>query len=226
MNTFIDANISYILENNLLAYRQLMLNCGAKPEFFPRHSILSSSGAPITKLYFLLEGIVKIYTNNVHGYIRILGYHKKNTIFAMDGLIGVSPAVVTTESVTPIRVVPIGEQELRWVNMQNNEFFWDLSKYYCTVLRLMCFDAENQSISEGKVRLANFLNLYTSAQSVDNKGIIKMTQDDLASAVNCSRVQIARICADLRKQGIIDTKRGQILIKDFPALAKLMQIEQ
>ncbi len=222
MNTSLDASISYIIENNLVAYRQLVLDNCAKPEIFPRRAIMSCDGKPISSMYFLLDGMIKVYTNNLHGYVRILGYHKKNTIFEMDGLIPNAPAVVTTESVTPISVIPVSEKDFLAINRINPCFLLDLAKYYCTVLRLMCFDAENQSICDAKVRLSNFLCLYARCQKQEEQGKVGMTQEDLASAVNCSRVQVARICADLRKEGIITTGRGGLMISDLKKLEALL----
>ena len=38
------------------------------------------------RVYYLLEGMTKVYTSNAGGYIRLLGYHQADTICVLDGL--------------------------------------------------------------------------------------------------------------------------------------------
>lgn len=103
--TIIDPQISYIIENDMEAYRNLFLSICTKKYAYPKDTIFSRSGEVSPKMYFLLEGIVKVYTVNPNGYIRILGYHRNNTFFAMDCLCGEKSAVVTIESITPVEVL-------------------------------------------------------------------------------------------------------------------------
>ncbi len=45
-------------------------------------------------------------------------------------------------------------------------------------------------------------------------------QENLASAVNASRIQVARICSRLQKEGVIRTRRGRVFILDEAALGE------
>lgn len=42
----------------------------------------------------------------------------------------------------------------------------------------------------------------------------------MASAVNASRIQVARICSRLQKEGVIRTRRGRVFILDEAALGE------
>ena len=222
MIAYMDKSINYILENSFNQYRKLIIDHCGKAETYPRRTIISCSGKLNSKMFFLLGGMIKIYTCNIDGYVRILGYHKKNTIFAMDSLCEGLPAVVTTESVSQIQIIPLTEGDLLLINTLDHMFLLDLAKYYCTVLRLMCFDAENQSIIASKARLANFMYLYLYNQQNKEDMEINLSQNDLASAINCSRVQVARICSGMKKEGIITTRRGNILIKNPEKLENMV----
>lgn len=221
MTTLIDPSISYVLEDNLAAYRELFLCCCKKVLEFPRGTILSLGGNDIQCMYFLLDGIVKVYTTNPSGYIRILGYHKRNTLFVMDGICSDEPAVVTTESVTSVKVLAVTRKELSEIGKAEPDFLNNLLLYYGTVLRLMCFDAEIKSIDDVSSRLASFLCLYTDHLSPEEGGAVRLTQDELASAVNASRVQIARICSDFKSRGLIDCRRGRIFVLDRDRLSSI-----
>ena len=62
MATIIDPSISYIINNNLAQYHDLFMECCHHTAEFPKGAILSRSGDPIPYMYFMLEGMVKVYT--------------------------------------------------------------------------------------------------------------------------------------------------------------------
>ena len=222
MATIINPSISYIINNNLVQYHDLFVKRCRRTSEFPKGAILSKSGDPIPYMYFLLEGMVKIYTMNPSGYVRILGYHKSNTLFAMDGICGAQEsAVVTVESITPVKVLLVTWDDIVEMGNEDHSFPSALLRYYGTVFRLMCFDAETKSICDASARLATFLCIYE--RDAKENGIVRLTQDELASAVNASRVQIARICSDFKKQGLISCSRGCVTVLDYDGLVKLSQ---
>ena len=129
--------------------------------------------------------------------------------------------MVTIEAVTPLRAVPLTLGELRRLGELSPQFSLDLALFVGDTLRLMCFDAENQSIWDVATRLANFLCLYMKSRDYRTNGLVAMSQENLASAVNASRVQVARVCARFRKAGIISTGRRSLRILDRKALQEL-----
>ncbi len=223
MATIIDPSISYILEDNLSNYRELFIRHCNKSYELSKDTVISRSGGAVQCMYFLLDGMVKVYTTNTNGYIRILGYHKRNTFFAMDGICENEPAVVTTESVTAVKLLAVTWNELAEMGGENPNFICDMLRYYGTVLRLMCFDAEIKSIDDTASRLASFLCLYTDHLGPEEGGAVRLTQDELASAVNASRVQIARICSDFRNRGLIRCGRGYIFLLQKEELYRISQ---
>ena len=174
MATIIDPSISYIINNNLIKYHDLFIKCCHRTAEFPKGAILSRSGEPIPYMYFMLEGMVKVYTMNPSGYIRILGYHKSNTLFAMDGICGKQePAVVTIESITPVKVLLVTWDDIIAMGNLDHSFPGAILRYYGTVFRLMCFDAETKSICDASARLAAFLCLYE--KNIKENGVIRLT---------------------------------------------------
>ncbi|OQB23432.1 MAG: transcriptional activator FtrB [Firmicutes bacterium ADurb.Bin182] len=219
-NEFNGSSSQYVIEDNFASYRAFILeNCGKIIEF-PAGTCLSRGGQPVKCMYFLLNGTVKIYTVNIDGYVRLLGYHKKNTIFVLDGLRQDQNAIVTSEAVSNIRVVELSLQDIRRLCKKNYEFFFDLLLYYCDVLRLMCFDAESQSIDGVDTRLANFIALYMQSENYRRIRYIPMSQDNLASAINASRIQTARVCAKFKQEGIISIEKRKLIINDENKLRK------
>ena len=116
-------------------------------------------------------------------------------------------------------------QLLQRICRQNPAFATDLALYVGDVLRLMCFDAEKQSIDDVQTRLATFMCLYieSSAETCAEKNVVPMTQESLASAINASRIQTSRICAQLKADGIISIGRKRVEVLDLPALMAMRQ---
>lgn len=213
-----EAPVNFILDGELAAHRGLVLENGAPPVCFSPGDFLSRSGEIPTRVYYLLEGMTKAYTSNASGFVRLLGYHRADTICVLDGLRGGEPCVVTIQAITPVRAVPLTPEDLRRLGGFSPEFAMDLALLVGDTLRLMCYDAENQSIGDVATRLKNFFRLYMASADYRRNRYIPMSQENLASAVNASRIQVARICSQLQKDGIIRTRRGKVFILNEEAL--------
>lgn len=224
--TIFDPSISYIIDNQLAPYRDLFQSVCGTVNTYPMNTVLSRSGETTGRMFFLLEGIVKVYTTNPSGYTRILGYHKRNTLFAMDCICPGESAVVTMESVKEVQVLEVTWVELEKMELLHPGFLRDLLKYYGTILRLMCFDAENISANDASSRLATFLCMFKRHHDEEGRkdpNRINLTQDELASAINTSRIQAARICADFRNRGLIRCARGAVIIENLEGLMEVSQ---
>ena len=92
--------------------------------------------------------------------------------------------------------------------------------YVGNVLRLMCYDAREQTIRDVTTRLIHFLLLYTQGKEVPE---VDCSQQQIASAINASRVQLTRVCARLQAQGLIRIRRGHIRILDPETLEQLSE---
>ncbi|MCR4668950.1 MAG: Crp/Fnr family transcriptional regulator [Clostridia bacterium] len=214
MSESIEPGISYFLAEDLGKFRDQFLSQCSSARLFPKETILSYSGNSNAPMYFILDGMVKIYTINPQGYTRILGYHRQNTLCALDRIRPEDPAIVTVECVTSVEALPVFMEDLLEMSKNDPEFTYRLLRYYGKVLRLMCFDAEVKSIDSVKTRIASFLYLYARSLRNVSSYEIKLTQEELSYAVNASRVQVARISSEFQKKGLIDCKRGRIIILD------------
>ena len=119
-----------------------------------------------------------------------------------------------------MRAIPLTSEDLCRLGERSPAFALDLAFFVGDTLRLMCFDAENQSIGDVRTRLENFFRLYMGSADYRRDGYIPMSQENLASAVNASRIQVARICSRLQKEGVIHTRRGRVFILDEAALGE------
>lgn len=209
VETFLDARISYVLFGELEKYRDLFLkHCGQVVEY-PRGADISISGTTGAVPHFLLSGMVKVYTVNPRGYVRILGFHRENSLFVMDRICLDEPAVVSTHAVTDIKTLRVTPEALEAMAQEDETLMHALLRYYGKVLRLMCFDAEVKSIGDVASRLASFLYLFSEKELQ-----VRLTQEELAAAINASRVQVARILVHFQEGGLIESHRGMVAVCD------------
>lgn len=216
----VDAGITFVLKNNLLKYREYFLK-HFKVMSYPSGTIFSMEGMPTVGLYYLVEGRVYVYTTNNDGYVRFIGSHEENTIFNLDSLRPVKDiAVVTTKAFTKVKAISLSVDDLIRLAAETPELYKDFLLYQADVLRLMCYDAKEQSIHDVYTRLIHFFLLYTqNTQSAE----IPLSQYRIASAINASRVQVARICSLLKQQELIDIRKNKIIVKERSLLKDLDQ---
>ena len=215
------SSFAFIIEDNLLAYRELVLRYSQAPVTIPKGTVISSGGTPSPYIYFLLDGLVKISIINIHGYERILGYHKRNTLFVMDGLRKDKNVIVTTTALTQIEAVKLSLDDLMVLFQKSPCFATDVVLYYSDVLKLMCYDAESQSSNDVRAKLANFISLYMQCADYQALGYIPFTQAELASAIGVSRIQIARVCAALKQEGAVQVGKRRLVILDSSRIRQL-----
>lgn len=220
-----EASFAFILEDNLKNYRQFIKENSAPASKMPGGTTISSSGFPSPCVYFLLDGIVKVSIINVFGYERILGYHKKNSLFAMDGLRRNQNVIVTTTALTPLSAIRLSKEDLTALFEKNPRFATDVILYYSDVLKLMCYDAESQTSNSVKSKLANFIVLYMQTEDYRSLGYLPFSQTELASAIGASRIQVARVCADLKKEGLVEIKNRKLFVLNQQAFQEFVSFQ-
>ena len=161
----------------------------------------------------------------LEGYERTLGYLRQNTICCMDALRHDAGVSVTITALTTLRAVPLTLADMSRLMGLSSAFAEDVMVYYSDVLKLMCLDAESQSSNSVLNKLANFIGLYVLSEDYARFGFLPFSQQELASAIGASRVQVARVCEKLKAQGIVDIKKRRLYVLDRAALAEMASLE-
>ena len=210
--------MSYLFKGDFSAYRSLFLENCPPPMLMPKGSRICKKGITRGWMYYLTEGLLKVYSSNFQGYERLVAFLREDSIFGLDCFDPTMPSIVTIECVSDAWVMPFQRETLKKVMEADENFAYDLVSHYSKILRQLCFDAENQSINDSGTRLANFLYLYVENSQSRH---VDMSQQELAAAVNCSRSSIARICNALKEEGIIETNGRGLTVVSKVRLEKL-----
>lgn len=211
-----DNNIHFTLKDQLKKYRHLFQQ-HFQTEHFPAGTTFNINGFAASHPYFLLSGTVYVYTTSISGQERLIGIHERNTIFNLDSFRKKTEATVTTRAQTNVSTLSFTLDDLDPLLREEPDLYRDLLLYTADVLRLMCYDATEQSAHNVRTRLINFFLLYIKDRDTP---VVPLSQERLAAAINASRVQVARVCSDLKKEGLILTGKRQITIPSREALAR------
>lgn len=213
-----DLAIRFVLKDDLISLREIFCERFLIQEY-PKGYQFNLAGKKSEHLYFILEGQVDVYTLNKQGYVRLIGIHQENTLFNLDNLAD-QPAVITTVATTPVRGIRVTLNDLLEVLKTCPEYNGLLLTYLSKVLRLMCYDAMEQSIRDVKTRLLHFLILY--AKNNDSLKI-PFSQQRIASAINASRIQVSRFLCELKAKGWIMIHRNSIIINEMEGLIEELE---
>lgn len=215
MNEKSTMGISYLYENDFEDYQHLFAKHCPPPLCMPKGSLVYEKGVSTGWMYYVSSGMVKLFTSNYYGVERVLAFLKEGNIIGLDCFDSGNTAMISAQCVTDVWCTPFTRETLRQMMKESPDFAFNLTTYYAKVTRHLYFDAENQSISDLAIRLANFLFLYSTNSNSD---IVEMTQQELASAMSCSRSSISRICDRFRQEGILRNYGKGLSIMDMKKL--------
>lgn len=206
--------INFFVEGSLRKYRERFESVCPAPMTVPKGQDLLRQCVTQGWLYYILDGLAKVYVATSDGGEQIVEFMRQDTLIGMDCIDSENKSVVSIASVTEMHVLPITPDILRKMIFQDPELGFDLVIYYGEVLREVAFMVGSLGHSNQMVRLASFLSLLVDAPEYQRQGRIPLTQQEVASFLNVSRAQLAKLYGKLRKEGIIDTGNHYVSVLD------------
>lgn len=192
--------IRYFFEGDFLPHRKaFQMRCPPAMRL-DKGMQLCASGESKNWMYYLCKGKLRVYTGNSQGNERTVALLGPDSIAGLDCFLPEAPSLMTIACMTDCWLIPFQNSFLEELTRNDPEFAVTLTQYYCKVLRQLCYDTANQSIHSAFLRLANFLLLNWDGTG---EAQVRLSQQELAYAVNCSRASISRACRVLKKEGII-----------------------
>jgi CRP/FNR family transcriptional regulator, cyclic AMP receptor protein len=179
---------------------------------FRKGSILIHEGDLGDTLFIVLKGRVKVYCMDEHAReitFGIFGPGEYVGEMALDG--GPRSASVITLEPTVCAVVR-RDQILAFVG-QYPEFSFEMLSKVIHRLRLATRDARNLAFIDVYGRLTRLLNELALPQSDDRRRVPeRITHQEIASRVGCSREMVSRILKDLSLGGYLAVQEQRIVL--------------
>jgi CRP/FNR family cyclic AMP-dependent transcriptional regulator len=185
---------------------------------YPKNSVLINEGETGKSLFVLLQGRVKVYSNDPAGREITYNHIEHGDYFGemwLDG--GPRPASVMT--LEPCVCSMVGPDALRQHLAEEPEFSLELISQLIRRARAATQTARDMALLDVYGRVIVMLE-GRSAQAKAQRPLIltRITHQDIASRVGASREMVSRLLKDLEKGGYVELGVKRItLLKKLPA---------
>lgn len=190
-----------------------------KKNLYMKGEIISREGDDDRCLYFIERGKVILLRKDTYGKEYSNGYLMPGEFFGFSSLIDMKDEV-SVAALTNCHIYVIDVNEVKNI-MDNNPAFKDyINKTLINQLRLLIIRQGNLIMSGCRLTFANFITEHlNNFGKIDDNGDVIINLDvnlaDIAFILNMTRETLSRIVSEMKKEGIIETRRKFIRIIDL-----------
>jgi len=195
-----------------------------------RGQLILSPDDPPDRIHILKKGRVRVYRTTPDGKQLTLDIHEKGTILGDMGLLGQDRIPEAyAEAIDDGVICTITPDELRKLIERYPIIGINIIRYLSG--RLQAAERELEAMAYQRVdqRLARKLIDLGARFGIDSpRGTIigaRLTQQELAEMVGTTRETLAHTLGDFRRQGLLDTQKHQVVIRDAERLAEIADRE-
>lgn len=188
---------------------------------FPRGKLLFVEGEPADKVYFILQGRVKLFKSSTDGREQILHILGPGDVVNLVPFLDRGPHPASAEVVEAARVALLQAADFDPLVYQNAEILVELVRILGERLRLATAQIASLGTQDALGRLSSLLlNLATEygepAPGREASVLIDLdlTRQELANFIGLSRETTARLLSRLKREGIIALDRSKIHVLD------------
>ena len=170
----------------------------------------------------VLEGVFRVYVVAADGRRLTVRYARVGALAGLTTALTAHAAPVNVQAITDGRILELPLDVIRELAPNDPALAWALAQEVS--LRLLDAIESLASASFGTMRGRLARHLLDLASEADGDGTLtaQVTQQDLADGVGTVREVVARLLAQLREGGYVETDRGSVRIVDPDRLAALV----
>ncbi len=185
-----------------------------------RGEAVLNEGGEAQALYFVAEGVVKIYKTSAEGKEQIISLMRPGDFFNEVPLLDNGPAPANAEALGPALLYGIQKSSLRIILRQYPQVTGNLLSMLARRIRYLISLVEDLSFRTVSSRVAKILleNATVRAETGAH-----LTQRDMAALAGTAREVVSRSLKYLEDQGFIEMRQHQIVIKNQNGLRQLIE---
>lgn len=196
---------------------------------FRRGQVLFAQGQRTDRcLFWIQSGRVKFSLLTDDGLERVVAYAGDGAIFGEESIVCERGRLVMCEAVTDVVAYVFERTALVRAIHEDPDLAVELLESMATKLRMsvklveeMSFLGVRERVAHTVARLAS--GEETAAMSRPGPYVLRVTHQELASLVGASRVMVSNALADLVDEGLIEKRRGYLVVRDA---LRLFQLER
>jgi CRP-like cAMP-binding protein len=189
---------------------------------FEQGELICSQGEPSEYLYVLVRGKVKIYTSSVEGKTLILSFKTPLEVIGDLEYVQEIDFINTVEAVSAVCMIGVHHKWLKKYGSDHAPFLQFLLEIITRKFHLKSNSMSLNIMYPVDVRLANYL-LSVSFDESDSlfKSTVSINIKDAANLIGTSYRHLNRVISQFDAEGLIERKKGFILVKNREKLKKL-----
>ncbi len=187
---------------------------------FPKGSIIYCQGDPADCFYYLKKGKITVFMTSIDGLERTLSTAARGEILGEGAFFDKNPRVSSARTATNCELIRIDKDKLTELIKQYPKLAFELLEILAIRIRQLSNQLDSMTFMQAEARIIQLL-LENEAD-----GSVKLTHEEIASAVGVSRVTVSKTLASLAKKGLVVTNYGYIKIKNKGLLIDLLQQQQ
>lgn len=192
---------------------RLLKHCHRK-HYAIRNRIIHAGDASST-LYYIIRGSVSVMIEDENGHEMVLAYLNKGEFFGEMGLFELEPRSALVVAREDCEVAEIHYSKFRSLISEDPDILMELAKQIAARLRSTSRKVINLAFLDVIGRVARTLiDLAKQPDAMTHPAgmQIRVTRQELAKIVGCSREMAGRVLKDLEDQGLITAKGKTIVV--------------
>lgn len=171
-------------------------------------------------LYFVITGIVRLYSTSVEGRELVIRLVYGGDSFNDESLFNSNSNVLSASSITQALLYKLNKSELETIREKFPKVNVQIAQVFAKRNRYLIQLAEELVFKNVTGRVARLL-LEREKLASAGTGNLRITQQDMASMAGTVRELVSRSLKELELSGAIKMERNQIIIKDRRQLIEL-----
>lgn len=188
------------------------------PKHFGRNEVIFHRDDAGGHIYLIAAGTVKITVEEESGQEVVIALARGGDVFGELALFDESQRSATVTALTETTAFTLASKDFSDVVKHNAAAMWELLSLLARRIRRSTGHIEDLVFLDLPGRVAKCL--IDQNELLGQKGVVALTQEDIASFVGATRVAVNRVLVDLERRGALALGRGSIKIADAELLKK------
>lgn len=189
---------------------------------FRKGDYLWEPGEPFDRIHYIRSGVVENYLIHENGHRKILSFHAGGTIFpGFHYLHYKIEESLLSRAMTHVQAYEFTQAQFAQLFEANPALVRRVIDWFSSYTNLLIYDGAHQEYNSSFVRLCNLLYLLKLSEVGRRNMLQDLTQEELADTLGVSLINVSRGLTQLRRLGIIETKRKTITILEPERLMQL-----
>jgi|SRR3989339_1299998 len=207
-----------------LTLTQLTLIANHMQRFsFGKNKLLFSDGEKAERMFFIIEGRVKVFKISPDGKIQILRIFQSSESFAEVPMFQGKTYPASAQTIEKTELLTIARQELLEILKQEPDIALKMISTLSLRLKELVNLVNTVTLQSSQARLANYLCDMNEKNNGVQKFKLNASKTDLANLLNMTRENLSRTFSEFTHQGLIQMDGKMVCIIDTKELKKIQE---